>query len=106
MKSFTKALFAGVAASVALMAAAPVAFAADILEPVPEVPEVVVAPPAVGGWYLRGDIGYSKAKFKDADYATIDNCATCGGGSPTFGSNTLYGDLKGSFLWAVVSAIR
>ncbi|MCH6204394.1 porin family protein [Brucella ciceri] len=98
MKSLTKTLFAGVAASVALTAMVSVALAADIIEPVPEVPEVVVAPPAVGGWYLRGDIGYSKAKFKDADYATIDNCDTCGGGSPTFGSNTLYGDLKGSFL--------
>ena len=96
MNSLVKTIYAGLATAVALMAATPVVLAADFIEP-PMVPEVVVAPPAVGGWYLRGDLGYSKAKFKDADYATIDNCATCGA-SPTFGSNTLYGDLKGSFL--------
>ncbi len=71
--------FAGVAASVALMASAPVAFAADIFEPVPEVPEVVVAPPAVGGWYLRGDIGYSWNKFNGADYTLVGRgCDPCG----------------------------
>ena len=94
MNGLVKTLFGGLAASVAMMATG--ALAADMIEP-PVVPDVVVAPPAVGGWYLRGDLGYSKPKFKDADYSTIDNCATCGG-NRTFGSNTLYGDLKGSFL--------
>ncbi|MFC0244092.1 outer membrane protein [Falsochrobactrum ovis] len=98
MKSFTKQIYAGVAASAMLMVAAMPSQAADFIEPVPEpVPEVVVAPPAVSGWYIRGDLGYSWSKFKKADYATIDNCVGCGG-SRTFGSNTLHGDLKGSFL--------
>lgn len=94
MTGSLKTFFAGAAASFALLAVAPGAFAADMIEP-PVVPEVVVAPPAVGGWYLRGDIGYSKAKFRGADYTTIDNCDPCG---PVLGSNTLDGDLKGSFL--------
>ncbi|WP_440630070.1 outer membrane protein [Brucella sp. 22210] len=92
MNGLVKTFFGGLAASVAMMATG--ALAADLIEP-PVVPEVVVAPPAVGGWYLRGDLGYSKPKFKDADYATIDNCEC---GPSTFGSNTLSGDLKGSFL--------
>ncbi|GLU28691.1 MULTISPECIES: outer membrane protein [Brucella] len=95
MNSLIKTFCASLAVSAALTAMAPAAFAADYIEPVPE---VVVAPPAVGGWYLRGDIGYSWNRFKRADYATIDDCATCGSGGPTFGSNTLHGDLKGSFL--------
>lgn len=71
-----------------------VASAADYVEPLP-VPEVVVAPPAAGGWYLRGDVGYGWNKFKRTDYATIDDCEC---GDLTFGGNSLKGKLKGSFL--------
>jgi opacity protein-like surface antigen len=72
---------------------APAAFAADYIEPVPE---VVVAPPAVGGWYLRGDIGYSAAKFRGATYSLPGGggCNTCGEGDPEIHG----GKLKGSFL--------
>ncbi|KXF76221.1 porin [Paramesorhizobium deserti] len=73
------------------------ALAADFVEPVPETPIVpeVVVPPSVGGWYLRGDVGYSWAKFRKATYATF-GCDECGAGS--IGENELDGDLKGSFL--------
>ena len=100
MKSLTKTLFAGVAASVALTVLAPVALAADIIEPVPEVPEVVVAPPAVGGWYLRGDIGYSWNKFKGANYSVVGSaCDPCGNETAFVDKKDIKGgDLKGSFL--------
>ena len=54
---------ASVAAVAALVATAP-AQAADLLvdPPVVEVPEVHPAP---GGWYLRGDIGYSFREYRD-----------------------------------------
>ncbi|KAB2666556.1 porin family protein [Brucella tritici] len=94
MKYSVNLLLAGLASASAILVAAP-SVAADMVEPVPEV--VVAPPPVASGWYLRGDVGYSWSKFKEAEFATIDNCATCGG-DPTFGSNTLYGDLKGSFL--------
>lgn len=71
------------------------ALAADLAPPpeAPAVPEVV--PPASGGWYLRGDIGYSWPKFRKATYGT-PGCEGCGGSEP--GTNTLHGDLKGSVL--------
>jgi len=73
--------------------AMPAAMAADIpvYEPVP------VPPPAVGGWYLRGDIGVSNQRVKDIfnaqinatspgiaslihQYAAFDGAAFFGGG--------------------------
>ncbi|RCS23720.1 porin family protein [Phyllobacterium salinisoli] len=73
------------------------AFAADITEPMPEAPMIpeVAVPASIGGWYLRGDVGYSWAKFREASYAT-SGCDECGGGG--IGENQLDGDLKGSFL--------
>lgn len=100
MTTFKNLLIAGVA-GLAVAGSVSSVFAADIVDiPEPIIPEVVVAPSPVGGWYLRGDIGYSAPKFKGADYTTIDNCTIdCGGASnPTFGSNELFGKLKGSFL--------
>lgn len=99
MMNLKKMLIAGVA-GLTVTASVSSVFAADIVDiPEPIIPEVVVAPSPVGGWYLRGDIGYAGAKFKGANYSTIDsNCGTCGGGSPTFGENSLDGKLKGSFL--------
>jgi len=95
MNSLIKTFCVSLAVSTAVMAFAPAALAADYIEPVPE---VVVAPPAVGGWYLRGDVGYSWNRFKRTKFATIDDCDTCGPATGGFDSNTLYGDLKGSFL--------
>ncbi|PRD43969.1 porin family protein [Phyllobacterium phragmitis] len=84
------------AALLAVAGASQSAFAADFMEPMPEAPYVpeVVVPPSIGGWYLRGDVGYSWAKFRDASYATF-GCDECGSG---IGENQLDGDLKGSFL--------
>ncbi|KAB0568643.1 porin family protein [Brucella pituitosa] len=93
MNSLIRNLCAGLAASAALMASGSLGLAADYIEPVPE---VVVAPPAVGGWYLRGDVGYSAAKFRGASYTLPGGggCNTCGEGDPQIHG----GKLKGSFL--------
>lgn len=93
MNGLIKTFCASLAVSAAMMALAPAGFAADYIEPVPE---VVVAPPAVGGWYLRGDIGYSAAKFRGATYTLPGGggCNTCGDGDPEIHG----GKLKGSFL--------
>ncbi|MEN5277474.1 outer membrane protein [Brucella sp. TWI432] len=93
MNGFIKIFCASLAVSLSIMAFAPAAVAADFTE---EVPEVIVTPPAVGGWYLRGDIGYSWNRFKHADYATSPCTSNCG--SSVFENNTILGDLKGSFL--------
>lgn len=85
MKKFRNLLVAGVAGLTFAVSTAPV-FAADIL--IPEVPEVIVQPAPINGWYLRGDIGYSKPRFKGADYG--ESCGDCG--------TIVDGKLKGSFL--------
>ncbi|HWD12380.1 porin family protein [Pseudochrobactrum sp. sp1633] len=99
MTKLKNLLIAGVA-GLTVTASVSSVFAADIVDiPEPVIPEVIVPPSPIGGWYLRGDIGYAGAKFKGANYTTIDNnCGQCGGGSPTFGENSLDGKLKGSFL--------
>lgn len=61
------------ATAAVLSGAATFAKAADILEPqVIDLPEPVmnVAAPAKGGWYIRGDVGYSKNTMSDVDYVT------------------------------------
>lgn len=100
MNELRKFLIAGVAGLTFSVSASSV-LAADLVDfPEPVIPEVAVQPAPVGGWYLRGDIGYAGAKFKRSKYATIDNCDSgCGDVTdPTFGSNELFGKLKGSFL--------
>lgn len=93
MNGLIKIFCVSLAVSSAAMAFASAAFAADFTE---EVPEVIVTPPAVGGWYLRGDIGYSWNRFKHADYVTSVCSSNCD--SSVFENNTVLGDLKGSFL--------
>jgi len=65
MKSFFKRLsLTGFA-----VALSTTGFAADLPTPVIEhIPEI----PAVGGWYLRGDIGYKIYQAPDIKYGTID----------------------------------
>lgn len=91
-------LIAGVA-GLALAGTVSSVFAADIIDiPEPIIPEVVVPAP-VGGWYLRGDIGYSAPKFKGADYTTYGKgCNQCGTDGVVVNDKTLDGKLKGSFL--------
>ena len=73
------------AASVAVLSgAATFAQAADIMDPpVVELPEPVVhmPAPAKGGWYIRGDIGYSLNKMGNVPFYTA--------GSTGVGSSTL-----------------
>ena len=63
MLKLTKIAFAACAVAVT---AIPAASAADL----PYIPEPVPVPlPAVGGWYLRGDIGFSNQQ--------VDSSTTC-----------------------------
>jgi opacity protein-like surface antigen len=80
---------AGLAAALASSVALP-ALAADYVEPpVIEAPaeQVVYDAPNVGGWYIRGDIDYHWADFRDADYIIYGDPGTTG---------SLDGDLKGA----------
>jgi opacity protein-like surface antigen len=81
------------AASVALFSgAATFAKAADIIDPpVVELPEPMptVQHSAKGGWYLRGDVGYSMGSDVDAEYVT-----TAGG---LIGSGLLRGELEDNY---------
>jgi opacity protein-like surface antigen len=84
------------AASVAFLSGtATMVQAADILEPqVIDLPEPVmpVAEPAKGGWYIRGDIGYSMNKIGDVEYDVF------GGPAPgAFGTAPLIGKLRNSY---------
>ena len=66
------------------------AFGADIIEPPVYEPEII--PVAVGGWYLRGDIGMSAQQLhgglQNADFANTDNFSFLDSGhfsaAPTF----------------------
>ncbi len=81
------------AASVAfLVGAASIANAADIIDPpVIDLPEPVmpVEHVAKGGWYIRGDVGYSMQGDVDAEYVT-----TAAG---LIGSGLLRGQLKDNY---------
>ncbi|PWL16891.1 porin family protein [Falsochrobactrum shanghaiense] len=90
MNAFVKIFYAGLAALFLPLVAVPGGLAEDLAE---AVPEIVIASPSVGGWYLRGDLGYSWSKFKKADYSTDNSGAGASGFNDRF-----YGDLKGSFL--------
>ena len=83
-----------IAAGIAALSsgAATVAQAADLLEPMPPViaaPEPVEIA-AVGGWYIRGDVGYSVLKMSEVTYAT-------GSASGVF-LGTLHGTLDNSYF--------
>lgn len=75
-------------------ALANVAHAADIIEEpvVIDTPAPVGESVAAGGWYLRGDLGYSKNESVFGNYATY--------GTPG-GSNAIYGKLKGGLSGGV-----
>lgn len=64
MRSFVK--YTAITAT--LMASTSLATAADMIEPpvVEVIPEVHTV--GVGGWYLRGDIGYAKMSTSEVDY--------------------------------------
>ena len=80
------------AASVALLSgAATFAHAADIIDPpVVDLPEPVmpVAHAATGGWYIRGDVGYSVNQMSDVTYVTS---------GIGLGTNTLRGKLSNNY---------
>lgn len=90
----------GLAVAIALTGTASfttLAQAADIIEP-PAI-ELPPEPIATGGWYLRGDVGYSKAKFRGAKFPTYVIDTTCGATCVTAGNDGhVSGKLKGSFL--------
>lgn len=72
--------------------AMPAALAADLPPP----PPVPLPPPAVGGWYLRGDIGYSTQRVDSLDnalydaYDSIDNVYKDFDGAPFAGIGVGY----------------
>lgn len=75
-----------------------VSLAADYIEPIIVAPEVVSLPTSNTGWYLRGDIGYSKPKYRGADFPKFTT-GSCGSGCvDTNGEGSISGSLKGSFL--------
>lgn len=91
VKFAIRAAFAALAAGVAIPA-----FAADMVEPAvepaPAAPVVYDQPaPDVGGWYIRGDVGYHWSDFDQAEYITYG--PTPGPVAP--GTDFLEGDLKG-----------
>ncbi|MIL09150.1 porin family protein [Salmonella enterica subsp. enterica] len=89
LKFARRAALAGVAIGLAFPA-----MAADLSEPmVVEAPEpgpapVYQAPAEVGGWYLRGDVGYGWSDVDDIRYINYGDPGRYG---------KLTGDLKGSF---------
>lgn len=82
--------------------AAPLAQSADIFEPpVIDLPEPVMPTPhsvvAKGGWYIRGDVGYSQNKMSDVDYLIAKlECTPCGT-EPYLDSNILRGELSDNY---------
>ncbi|RUU88442.1 MAG: porin family protein [Mesorhizobium sp.] len=92
-KALLAFLFAGLAGPL---------FAADLPEPMVEEapPQAIYEQPVeVGGWYIRGDIGYHKSKVGDIDYITYgaEPCP-CGPPVGVAGSKSFdYGKLKGGF---------
>lgn len=83
LRTALAALLAGVASQ---------ALAADLVEPVVEPAPVVAAEPVVaddlGGWYIRGDVGYNWSKTGDIDYINYGDPGHYG---------HLRGDLDGAF---------
>lgn len=71
--------------------------AADYIQTIVEAPEVITLPPSNTGWYLRGDIGYSKPKYRGADFPKFTG-SDCSGCVMLNGEGSISGKLKGSFL--------
>lgn len=78
---------AGMAAFLACGVALP-ASTADVYEPVVVEAAPVYETPAVGGWYIRGDIDYHWSNFRGADYIIY--------GAPGITGSFDNGDLKGA----------
>lgn len=92
----------GLAVAIALTGAAnftTLAQAADIIEP-PAI-ELPPQPVSTGGWYLRGDVGYSSTKFRGAKFPTYflnQDCEGNPGCVEEGDTGHISGKLKGSFL--------
>jgi opacity protein-like surface antigen len=70
------------------------AYAADLVEQPPVVEAEQPVAPAVGGWYIRGDLDYHWSTWHGDDYITygVDCC-----GNPAPGTNSFdFGDLDGA----------
>ncbi|MBB6261261.1 opacity protein-like surface antigen [Paenochrobactrum gallinarii] len=72
--------------------------AADVIET--QIIELPPQPVSTGGWYLRGDVGYSKAKFRDGKFPTYTLDKSCSGDPCVIQGDDghVSGKLKGSFL--------
>lgn len=98
MKQTLKYVLTGAAALIATSSFATISQAADYIDP--PVIELPPQPVATGGWYLRGDVGYSKAKFRGAKFPTYIIDTTCGATCVTAGDEgDVSGSLKGSFIF-------
>lgn len=77
------------------------AFAADLYEPPVETPPAIeYREVSTGGWYIRGDVDYSKLKFRGADYTVVSTTTDCCGeviGARLVDGNKLDGKLRNSF---------
>ena len=69
MRSLKVALFAGAA----FVAAASAASAADLPPIMHRAPQPVMVEEFTSGWYLRGDIGVSKQKYKDFEFTQTNS---------------------------------
>ncbi|MBX3568446.1 MAG: porin family protein [Rhizobiaceae bacterium] len=88
IRSGIAALAAVLASGVALPALAADYIEPPVVEAAPPV-EYVEPAPSYGGWYIRGDLGYSWNDFRGADYILY--------GAPGQTGRFDKGDLKGSF---------
>jgi opacity protein-like surface antigen len=78
------------------------AVAADLYEPpmVEAAPAVEYRDVSAGNWYIRGDIDYSKLKFRGADYTVVETVENCCGdivAARLVDGNRLSGKLRESF---------
>jgi len=89
IRSGIAGLAAILASGIALPALAADYVDAPMVEPAPPV-EYVQPAPSFGGWYIRGDIGYSWNDFRGANYILY--------GAPGELGHFDHGDLRGSFM--------
>lgn len=74
------------------------AFAADLPEPPPYEPPVVVSQ-EIGGWYIRGDIDYHKSKIRGTEYITY-GCDGGACGAPTDPGTSEFSSTKLDEAWS------